>query len=381
MRFFKSIRFKLTVWYSALLITLSLVFVISINIIITNHFQREPLGRPLLDNVREQRLEPRWKNLSNDKQQLMRDLRQQDLQTIRQISALSFVPLIALSFAGGYLISGQMLNPIKKINKATREITSKNLNKQIPHDDTGDELSELIQNFNQMRSRLQRAFDLQKQFVEDASHELKTPLAVVQTNLESAVNKGKVSKQEMKNLIKTALKSTKFMNKLIEDLLLLSILENQVNKEETNLRKIIISSINQLQHPAQNKNIKMKFSEKTANKPLVEANKTLIQRAIMNLLENSIKYSPKGGKVQIKLTEEKKHFSISIKDNGKGIPQEHQNKVFERFYRIDKSRSRKTGGTGLGLSITKKIIENHKGKIELESDKKGTKITIKIPKG
>jgi len=269
-----------------------------------------------------------------------------------------------------------MLSPIKKLNKAATKINAQNLNTEIEHEDVGDEISELIDNFNKMTSRLHGSFESQKQFVENASHELKTPLAVIQTNLDLAQEDKKITKQEIRALIKTANKSTDFMNRLIEDLLLLSVIENHIEKTETNLKVVVKNSIEQLSQLANKKRVKMNLNSDKGNF-LIKGNSVLLQRAIMNILENAIKYSPKNSMIKISLQKNNEGFQLSVKDQGLGIPKGEQTRIFERFYRIDKSRSRKTGGVGLGLSIAKKIIDLHGGEIKLSSkNKKGC--TFKI---
>lgn len=386
LKMFKTIRFKLTAWYSALLILLSLVFIVSINVIITNHFHSEPaIPDFILGPKARTVIERRWRNLDEERRDLVQEYRQKDLRKIREISILSFIPLTALSFAGGYIIAGQMLKPIQKLNTATREISAKNLGKQIDHEDTGDEISELIDNFNKMITRLDISFTAQKEFVENASHELKTPLAIIQTNLETALTDPKISHNSASLLIKTSLNSTDFMNKLIEDLLLLALLENQIRKTPAAISDIVQNATEYLKPLAGKQKIKLDLKIATAAQNVkMQANHELMQRAFMNVIENAIKYSPKGETVHINVKTRKNNICLEVQDHGIGIAHEEENKIFERFYRIDKSRSRKTGGAGLGLAITKKIIHLHNGKIRLKAKKKtgkktGTTFVISLP--
>jgi len=381
-KMFKTIRFKLTFWYSVLLILLSLIFVVSINIVITKHFHAEPIVPGFILGPKARTvIERRWRDLDEERRDLVQEYRLEDLRKIREISVLSFIPLTILSFAGGYIIAGQMLKPIQKLNTATRKISAKNLSKQIEHEDTGDEISELIDNFNKMTARLDISFTAQKEFVENASHELKTPLAIVKTNLESALTDPKFSQHKASSLIKTSLKSTDFMNKLIEDLLLLALLENQIHKTPASISDVAQKSVEYLEPLAGKQRIKLDLKvSPSAQKVEIQANSELLQRAFMNVIENAIKYSPKGEKVHIKVKTRGSNIYIEIQDHGIGIPGKEENKIFERFYRIDKSRSRKTGGAGLGLAITKKIINLHNGTIRLKTGKKsGTTFIISLP--
>ena len=377
MKFFKSIRFKLTLWYSLLLIFLSLIFIITINVFITYQYKTDPIETFI---QHKPRFFIRMNDPDEERAELISKYREYDLYEIRKLSILSFIPLTFFSFVGGYLISDQMLRPLKELNTKMTKINVKNLRSKIRYENNEDEISELIGNFNKMIVRLAVSFDSQKEFVENASHELKTPLTIIQTNLESSLANKSITKKEYLAVLGTSLKSTKFMNKLIEDLLLLSLLENHIRKVKCNLVSVIIESISQVELLAKEKNISVGFEYFKKHKFYIRANRELIQRAFMNILENSIKYSHKNKKIEILLRKYSKNIRITIKDYGKGVPKKDLEKVFDRFYRVDKSRSRKTGGVGLGLSITKKIIELHKGKINIKSiPNKGTTVTILFP--
>lgn len=368
MKFHKTIRFQLTVSYSLLFIISNLFFIIIANYIISAHYHDQlpqfmefgPQPEIIMPNGLE------FDNGTFDFEETMRQTRENDLQQIQRVLWLSFIFLTGLSFASGYIIAGRMLKPIKKINETTKEINSHNLDRQIVHQDTGDEISEMINNINSMISRLNEAFALQKQFVENASHELKTPLAIIRTNLDVAIL-DQDTKLANNNYISTALKSSILMNKLIEDLLLLSLADRDVKYEEIDVKELLKELTNQLKLIAQNKNVSLELKIADIKNSKISGNKALLQRAIMNIIENAINYSKEKGEIIIKLEQKDNKYAISIIDNGIGIPADKINKVFERFYRVDKSRSRKSGGSGLGLAITKKIIELHKGTIKINS--------------
>ncbi|MBN1618458.1 HAMP domain-containing protein [Candidatus Dojkabacteria bacterium] len=383
MKYFKTIRFKLTMWYSSLLLILSVFFILIMNLIITSHYTQS-IGE--MQSTKQQELfselfpPPSLPQLLDEEEDQLQQYRNRDLYEIRKISILSLIPLIGLSFTGGYIISGQMLGPLKELNDKFNKITAQNLTQQIDFIDNDDEISQLIRNFNKMTYRLDKSFESQKQFVENSSHELKTPLAIIQTNLEAALQSNHLSVNEYKELIQTSLKSTEFMNKLIEDLLLLSILENSISKQTINLNEIIRSSIADLNVLAQKKSIIIKQPDRLPAKTMIFGNQPLLTRAIMNIIENAIKYSSEKSEISVSSKINKNSITIEITDNGDGIRKDLYQKIFERFYRIDKSRSRKTGGVGLGLSIAQKIIQLHDGKIEIKSKEgKGSTFIIDIP--
>ncbi|MBN1331904.1 GHKL domain-containing protein [Candidatus Dojkabacteria bacterium] len=367
MKIFTSIKFKLTFWYSSLVFVICVLFLGFANIILTQQLSNTPAESPTVPFIRNRPLlQEQWEMLDEERKDLVQQYRKEDLKKFRQTSIMTLLPLTALSFLGGYLIAEQSLSPLKKLNRQIRDITAENLNSQIKHKNKGDEISEIIENFNTMTSRLDKSFQAQKQFIEDASHELKTPLAIIQTNLDAAKLDKKITSSEASSLIETAQKSGEFMNKLIEDLLLLSLLENNIEKKPIDLGNIISETISSIRHIAKGQNIKITF-KKPAKKITIPANAILLQRAFGNLIENAIKYSPRNSKITIDVESKKHKIIISFSDTGPGIPKKEQKKIFERFYRLDKSRSRKTGGTGLGLSIVRKIVEAHGGEISIES--------------
>ncbi len=328
--------------------------------------------------------QPGWfRKLSEEDRINIYESRLTDLETIQNISFLMLVPLVLLSFAGGYVMADRMLRPLKAVNNKMRTITSRDLTETISYVDSDDEMSELIRNFNSMILRLKANFDSQKQFVENASHELKTPLAVVQTNLAAALEGKYITSKEATNLIDTAVRSTHFMNKLIEDLLLLSTLEQAVPRESLNIVENVRQALSQTRDLA--KFNKVTFKETYSKQEIhVFANAVLLQRAVMNIVENAVKYSPPSTTVEVvvSLTKNKKNVTVSVTDDGPGIPPDKQSRIFQRFYRIDRSRSRKTGGTGLGLSIAQEVITLFQGTITVTSaqnKKSGSTFIITLP--
>jgi signal transduction histidine kinase len=189
---------------------------------------------------------------------------------------------------------------------------------------------------------------------------------------------GSLSEKELKELLINSKESVSFMNKLTEDLLLLSILDQSIDVEKMSLIDITKHSIKQIKKFSENTGIKIK-TEYSKEKVFVKGNAVLLERAIMNILENAIKYS-ECTLLEVEVKEKNHKAEISIKDNGKGISKKYLDKIFNRFYRVDKSRSRKTGGSGLGLSIAAKIVDAIGGSIYVDSSiGKGTVFTLKIP--
>jgi signal transduction histidine kinase len=313
--------------------------------------------------------------LNQEQKLLFIESRLEDARNIRTISYYSLIPLTFLSFVSGYLISGQMLKPLKDLNKEMENLSTKSLGKQIEYEDTGDEISGLVKSFNRMSNRLGISFKSQKEFVENASHELKTPLAVIQSNLDLALEDGKISKKELQGILEESRKSVKYMSKLTEDLLLLSALENDIEKDEVDIVRILQNCKKNLKTLAKEKDFNIKITGKKLL--VIDGNDILLSRAFSNIIENSIKYS-KGNELVINVRKDNEKKVIEFKDNGKGVPKKDLERIFDRFYRVDKSRSRKTGGSGIGLSITKKVIDMHNGNIFAENIKNGFRIVVEV---
>ena len=218
-----------------------------------------------------------------------------------------------------------------------------------------------------------------KDFVSNVSHELKTPITVLKGVIETLENEE--NPEVIKGFLKKAKKRIHQMDSLINDLLILAKLESKeekIQKKKVKLRGLVNQIIDDLQHIASEKGVKVKNSVSSDFTVFVDEKKFNI--LLKNLIENAIKYNRQGGLVYVNADKKDKYAYITVSDTGIGIPKESLPLIFERFYRVDKSRSRNVGGTGLGLSIVKHITEAHNGKVEVESQiGKGSKFTIKLP--
>ena len=356
-KFFKSLKFKMSLLYSGILLVLCVGFFLVMNIFVVDYMQKD-IGSPRLVGFNNAGF---FANLNDEKIELLKESRQNDLANIRLISMYAMIPFVILSFGGGYLIADNSLKPLEKLKDEMKKKSTKNLGEKIEFDDKGDEISEVIQSFNDMSEQLGRSFEAQKEFVENASHELKTPLAVIQANVDSILADSKIPQKDLFNMLDDSKKSIIFMNKLTEDLLLLSLVDVEFEKKELNLRNLLDDAVTDARRLVDGKGFNISFNDGHDIKVL--GNDVLLKRAFQNLIENSIKYS-QGKSLNIDLKKNKRDILITFKDDGVGVPQEKQKRIFDRFYRVDKSRSRKTGGSGLGLAITKEIIEKHNGSIQ-----------------
>lgn len=224
----------------------------------------------------------------------------------------------------------------------------------------------------------QKVEKMRQEFSANVSHELKTPLTTISGFAEMIQNDMVSNKEDLINFGGMIYKEANRLLSLIDDIMRLSQIEEQKaqKSERVNLYKVADNITNVLMHKAKSKNVSIKLNGESV---IVNGNESMLEELFFNLIDNAIKYNKPNGEVLVDIKKENKKAEITVSDTGIGIPKKHHDRIFERFYRVDKSRSKQTGGTGLGLSIVKHIVEFHGGKIDFESDEnEGTKITIKI---
>jgi signal transduction histidine kinase len=269
---------------------------------------------------------------------------------------------------------------IKDLAGAISDIDVNRLDRRISVDGSQNELKDLASAINDMLNRISASYQSQLRFVSDASHELRTPISVIQGYINLLDRWGKNDEKTMQESIDAIKSETESMKELVEQLLFLARGDNetiQLHKQNFDSCDIVDEIVSETQMIDQNHIFEMNL-----NRPaLINADKQLFKQAIRILVDNSIKYTPTGEKIIIRIVSEESAVSITVQDSGIGIAPEELSDIFERFYRSDESRARKTGGSGLGLSIAKWIIERHGGYFEVWSRVDiGTRITVDIPK-
>lgn len=276
-------------------------------------------------------------------------------QTIRQLKIQDF------GISRKSLI--RSVNPLKKLN---REISNYMTKKQ-------EEIDEL-----------KRMEQFRREFLADVSHELKTPIFAAQGFIHTLMDGAKDDPMVANRFLKKAAKSLDGLDALVRDLVVLTQVESGDLKmilEEVDVEQIVLDIFEQLEDKAEKRGTKLKIKHKPGTHTLVWADRQRITQVMTNLIDNAIKYGKDRGKILVEFEEDKKQLQISVEDDGPGIPQEHVSRVFERFYRIDKSRSRETGGTGLGLAIVKHILNAHESQITVTSKQdKGARFTFRLHK-
>ena len=284
----------------------------------------------------------------------------------------SLIITVLLALLGGvvtYFISGHALRPIREFSDKIEEVQAQNLSDSRIEENNIKELNQLGISYNKMLERLSEAFEIQRQFTANAAHELRTPLALMQVQLDlynSASHPG--NDADTLQTIKMVTEQNDKLNRMVKTLLDMSELQTVGRDDKIVLDAIVEEVLADLEPLAQEKNIKL--IGKCEDATMIGSD-ILIYRLVYNLVENAIKYNHPLGQVTVTAYQRKKHVYLSVEDTGSGIPKELRERVFEPFFRVDKSRSRELGGVGLGLALVREIVRVHDGSICIKSGKTG----------
>ena len=367
--FAKTIRFRLTIWYVGLLLLFITIFIIGLNLTMSNTVSaiqkaEDPVaGRPMTQV------------------EIVQLVRSENLELLRNYSLIGIASLLILAAGGSYLLSGRMLKPVDQVASLAARISSTNLNERINRQGPDDEVKRLADTFDDMLERLESAFESQKQFIQDASHELRTPIAIAQANIEVAEMEGKATARDYKRLMEVLKMSLERMNRLSDNLLLLSNGEQaQIKQTVVDVAPLLEEVVAEASARAAAADVKLEL-ETTPDDIRTLGDAFRLKQAIINLVDNAIKYNQARGSARVTTYTDESQLVIQVQDSGIGIPHGDQQRIFDRFYRVDKSRSRDQGGSGLGLAIVKKIVEDHGGTITVESTPDaGSTFTITLPR-
>ncbi len=288
--------------------------------------------------------------------------------------------MVSVAMCGGYALTRRALMPVDEITKKAERITSNNLIERLPTPATGDEIERLSIALNRMIERLEKSFHHINRFSADASHELRTPLTILRGELE-ALTRQKELPPDVQRTIVSSLEEIERLTRITESLLVVSKLEagNAAAEFQTvDVAELVRATVPQMQLLAQDKNIGLTLS--TPERLVLRGDEMRLKQVVVNLLDNAIKYTPVGGKVGILVEQVNGHVVVEVKDNGPGISPTALSHIFERFYRADEARARKSGGTGLGLSIVKSICHAHGGEVSVTSEQgKGSTFRVELP--
>ena len=295
------------------------------------------------------------------------------------------IPLaLLLASAGGYFLARKSLAPVTLMAEQARGMGASHLSERLKISNPHDELGTLALSFNELLDRLEKSFEQQRRFVADASHELRTPVAILRGETEATLSRPDRTPEEYRETLAILRDESQRLARVIEDLFTLTRADAgqyPLNLRELYLDELAADVLRRTRSLAISKGIALASSIQP-ELPL-QADEDLLRRMLLNLLDNAIKYTPAGGKVNVDCKLEGSFYVLRVTDCGPGIPQELQSRIFERFFRADKARSRSegdSGGAGLGLSIARWIAEAHHGRLELtRSDASGTTFTASLP--
>ena len=312
-------------------------------------------------------------------------------------SVIATTIIILLSSVCTYFLTKKTLTPLQKLTSEVSQIQAQNLSTQLAVPNSKDEIAQLTSSFNEMLARLDNAFSTQKQFSANAAHELRTPLAVLQTNLEVFEKKQEPEMVEYQQLFTMIKEQTARLSQLVGTLLDMTNLKSVPRTDQVTLEELVDEVFCDLDPVAEKAGISIHFDDSSSqdwhtdvhtpdasalnnNIRNITGSYVLLYRAVYNLVENAIKYNRPNGSVTVSVKEKNGQAMILVKDTGIGISPENQKKIFDPFFRVDKSRSRAMGGAGLGLALVDSIAREHGGSVKvLESNEKGSIIALILP--
>lgn len=312
-------------------------------------------------------------------------------------SVIATTIIILLSSVCTYFLTKKTLTPLQKLTSEVSQIQAQNLSTQLAVPNSKDEIAQLTSSFNEMLARLDNAFSTQKQFSANAAHELRTPLAVLQTNLEVFEKKQEPEMVEYQQLFTMIKEQTARLSQLVGTLLDMTNLKSVPRTDQVMLEELVDEVFCDLDPVAEKAGISIHFDDSSSqdwhtdvhtpdasalnnNIRNITGSYVLLYRAVYNLVENAIKYNRPNGSVTVSVKEKNGQAMILVKDTGIGISPENQKKIFDPFFRVDKSRSRAMGGAGLGLALVDSIAREHGGSVKvLESNEKGSIIALMLP--
>lgn len=273
---------------------------------------------------------------------------------------------IFCAFLAGRYVSRRVLKPVEQIRTTAERISIEDLSQRIDLEGPDDEMRELSQTFNSMIDRLEVAFQKQNQFVSDASHELRTPISVIQGYANLVNRWGKSNPEVLQESIDSILSETEHMKELIQNLLFLA--KSDQNRMNTKKERMFLNDVaKETAREMELLDSKRQITYEEDGLAEVYADGDLLKQMMWIYAENALKYTAEDGKIQIRVWKDKKFAYVSVKDDGIGIAKEEQDKIFDRFYRADKSRNKEISGTGLGLAIALWIARSHDAQIQVES--------------
>jgi heavy metal sensor kinase len=365
-----SIRVRLTAWYMAVL-SLMLVAYATATYLAVRHEFREQLERELHEHIEAVSPEP---------EAALEDRFQQQLREILVVLVLGLPLIVVLAGLGGYVLARRALSPIDHLAGEARRITAERLHQRLSVPNEHDEIGRLAAVINDTFARLESSFDQLRRFTADASHELRTPLSVIRGIGEHALRETRTP-PEYKDAMGSMLEEVDRLTRLVDTLLKLSRGDAGTIRlardvlDLGDLTREVVSSLGILAEERQ-----QRLQVVAAEDVRVSADRLVLRDAITNVVDNAIKYGPARSTIDVRVDADAEQATVTVRDAGPGIPAEHRERIFDRFYRVDEGRSREMGGTGLGLAIAKWAVEANGGQISLDTATTGSVFRITLPR-
>ena len=365
-----SIRVRLTAWYMAAL-SLMLVAYATATYLAVRHEFREQLERELHEHIEAVSPEP---------EAALEDRFQQQLREILVVLVLGLPLIVVLAGLGGYVLARRALSPIDHLAGEARRITAERLHQRLSVPNEHDEIGRLAAVINDTFARLESSFDQLRRFTADASHELRTPLSVIRGIGEHALRETRTP-PEYKDAMGSMLEEVDRLTRLVDTLLKLSRGDAGTIRlardvlDLGDLTREVVSSLGILAEERQ-----QRLQVVAAEDVRVSADRLVLRDAITNVVDNAIKYGPARSTIDVRVDADAEQATVTVRDAGPGIPAEHRERIFDRFYRVDEGRSREMGGTGLGLAIAKWAVEANGGQISLDTATTGSVFRITLPR-
>lgn len=355
----RSIRFRMTLLYSSVLFALAALLVGSLYLGLSLSLRNEPLSR-------EQAAQVFPGEPLADRRAFERTVNERTLRNLRTFSFGALGALFVASLGVGWVIAGRVLAPIERISGVARQIQATNLSRRIELTGPDDELRRLADTFDAMLARLDAAFEAQRRFVADASHELRNPLATIQANLDVALADPHPSTGSLRETAVVVRRASTRMARLVDDLLALARLEAPTTRREpVELGALVREVADEFRAPAGRRGLRLEHA--AADAPTVEGDREGLKRALANLVDNAVRAAPPGSPVRLAVGSDGGRAWMAVADEGPGIAPDQQGRIFDRFARLDGGRSRAEGGSGLGLAIVRELAEAHGGSVEVAS--------------
>jgi signal transduction histidine kinase len=373
-----SIRVRLTVVYSSVLFTVATILVAVIYIAESQSLARaQPYDQTtLLALTNQGRLVPVQGITANE---LQRQVNEQALEVLRHYSLIAILGFFLISLIVGWLVSGSVLRPIGRITDVAKDIQATDLSRRINLGGPDDELRELADTFDDMLGRIDDAFESQREFIHEASHELRNPLAVIRTNLDVTLADPTATEDDLRHTLEVVQRSSERMTRLVDDLLVYArkgALSPQ--REVIDISELVHDAAEEFRSPAEAKGITL--LDHSAPDLWVEGDRNALRQAMANLLANAVRLSPPDTTIRVRGGAEAPWVWMSVEDQGPGISAEDQERVFQRFWRSEPAAARREGRSGLGLTIVRQVAETHGGEVKLVSQPgRGAAFAIWLP--